>query len=98
MLDYASASLGAGSFGAALAALLKKAKFAPDAKVQLIPYPPTQNTFEKWFTDEKLLGAAMGGIFSFEKPAYVDEIRRALRPAMRQGGMMRWMPYKIDIN
>ncbi len=87
-----------GGIDAALAALLKKAKIAPDAKVQLIPYPPTQNTFEKWFTDEKLLGAAMGGIFSLEKPAYVDEIRRALRPAMRQGGMMRWMPYKIDIN
>jgi hypothetical protein len=52
---------------------------------------------ERWFSDEKLLSAAMGGIIGFEKPAYADEIRRALRPALRQGGMLRWMPYSIDV-
>ena len=86
-----------GGIDAAMAALLKKAKIAPDAKLQLVPYPPAQNTLERWFSDEKLLSAAMGGIMGFEKPAYADEIRRALRPALRQGGMLRWMPYSIDV-
>ena len=36
----------------------KKAKIAPDSKLQLVPYPPAQNTFERWFSDEKLLSAA----------------------------------------
>lgn len=86
-----------GGIDAALAALLKKAKIEPDAKIQLVPYPPAQNTFERWFSDERLISAAMGGILGFEKPAYADEVRRALRPALRQGGMLRWMPYSIDI-
>jgi len=86
-----------GGIDAAMAALLKKAKIAPDAKLQLVPYPPAQNTFERWFSDEKLISAAIGGIMGFEKPAYADEIRRALRPALRQGGMLRWMPYSIDV-
>jgi len=80
-----------------LAALLKKANIAADSKPQLVPYPPAQNTFERWFTDEKLMSAALGGLIQFEKPAYADEIRRALRPALRQGGMLRWMPYSIEV-
>ena len=86
-----------GGIDAAMAALLKKANIKADAKLQLVPYPPAQNTLERWFSDEKLLSAAMGGIIGFEKPAYADEIRRALRPALRQGGMLRWMPYSIDV-
>jgi protease-4 len=86
-----------GGIDAAMAALLKKANIKADAKLQLVPYPPAQNTLERWFSDEKLLSAAMGGIIGFEKPAYADEIRRALRPALRQGGLLRWMPYSIDV-
>ena len=86
-----------GGIDLALAALLKKANIAADSKPQLVPYPPAQNTFERWFTDEKLMSAALGGLIQFEKPAYADEIRRALRPALRQGGMLRWMPYSIEV-
>lgn len=90
-----------GGIDAAMAQLRKKGKFAADAKLQLVPYPPTQNTFEKWFTEEKLMSAAFeasfGGVLNIGKPAFADEIRRALRPALRQGGMLRWMPYTIDV-
>jgi len=90
-----------GGIDAAMAQLRKKSKFAADAKLQLVPYPPTQSTFEKWFSDEKLTSAAFdsafGAVFKIEKPPFADELRRALRPALRQGGMLRWMPYSIDV-
>ena len=86
-----------GGIDAAMAELLKKAKIGTDSKYQIVPYPPAQNTLERWFSDEKLVSAAMGGLFRIEKPAFADEMRRALRPALRQGGMLRWMPYAIDV-
>jgi protease-4 len=86
-----------GGIDAALAELRKRAKIAPDAKIDLVPYPAPENAIEKWFRDEKTMSAALGGLIQFEKPALVDEIQRALRPALRQGGMLRWMPYTIEV-
>lgn len=90
-----------GGIDAAMAHLRTKGKFAADARMQLVPYPPTQNTLEKWFSEEKLVSAAFeasfGAVLRIDKPAFADEIRRALRPALRQGGMLRWMPYTIDV-
>jgi len=86
-----------GGIDAALAALLKKAGLPADSKAELVPYPPTQNTFERWFTDEKTVSAALGSVFHIERSALLDDIRRAARPALRQGGMLRWMPYTVEI-
>jgi protease-4 len=86
-----------GGIDAAVVELLKRAKMAPDSKVRLVPYPPTQNSLEKWFTEEKVASGALAGVLGIEKPAFADELRRAMRPALRQGGMMRWMPYTIEV-
>lgn len=86
-----------GGIDAALAELMKRAKIGADSKMPLVPYPPTQNTLEKWFGDDKVVSATLGRLVKFDKPAYVDEIRKALRPALVQGGMLRWMPYTVDV-
>lgn len=86
-----------GGIDAALTELRKRAKIPADARIDLVPYPAPQNAIEKWFRDEKAMSAALGGLIQFEKPALVNEVQRALRPALRQGGMLRWMPYTIEV-
>jgi protease-4 len=86
-----------GGIDAAMVELLKRAKMAPDTKFRLVPYPPTQNSLEKWFTDEKLAASAMAGVLGIEKPAFANQLRHAMSPILRQGGMLRWMPYTIEI-
>ncbi|WP_031497066.1 signal peptide peptidase SppA [Bryobacter aggregatus] len=90
-----------GGIDAALAALYKKGNLTNTSQLRLVPYPPTQNALEKWFSEDKLVStafqSAFGGAFKLETPAYVDELRKGLRPALRQGGMLRWMPYTIDV-
>ncbi|MBM3759100.1 MAG: signal peptide peptidase SppA [Acidobacteria bacterium] len=86
-----------GGIDAALAKLMKKANLGKDAKPRMVPYPPAKNTIEKWFGDEKVMSKVIGGMIGFEQPALATDIKRALRPALRQGGMMRWMPYSIEV-
>lgn len=86
-----------GGIDAALAELMKKANLGKDAKPRLVPYPPAKNTIEKWFGDEKVMSKVIGSMIGFEQPALANDIKRALRPALRQGGMMRWMPYSIEV-
>lgn len=86
----------------AVAELRKKMNMKPEDRVRLYPYPAPESAWRKWFGDtdlgvqararlaESLLGDA-GSV------ARVKEIRRALRPALVQGGMLRWMPYAIEV-
>lgn len=90
-----------GGIDAALKELLKRANLPADAKPQLIPYPPTENALNKFFNDREMMVRAMGGVFGIERPALADPLLRTLKPALRpallQGGMLRWMPYQIDV-
>ncbi len=86
-----------GGIDAAVAELMKRAKIAPDSKPRLVPYPPLQNRLERWFSEEKAVSAILGRLAPIEKPTFADELRRAARPALRQGGMLRWMPYSIEV-
>ncbi|MEO5950979.1 MAG: signal peptide peptidase SppA, partial [Chloroflexia bacterium] len=86
-----------GGIDAALAELVKKANLPADARPELVPYPPAQNTLEKWFTEEKAVNAALSRVFRIEKSALLEDIRLAVRPALRQGGMLRWMPYSLEV-
>jgi protease-4 len=86
-----------GGIDAALQELVKRAKLPAGAKPQLVPYPPQENALKKLFSDEDVLTAALGKLVPFEHPAIVRTLKPALRPALLQSGMMRWMPYQIDV-
>ncbi len=86
-----------GGIDAALSGLKEKAKIPASERTTLIPYPPVESAFDKWFRDDRSISAALTAYFPVATPAYVDEIRRALRPALQQGGMLRWMPYTLEI-
>lgn len=86
----------------ALTELRKKLNWKPEDRMRLYPYPSPDSAWRKWLSDtdlsvqararlaETLLGDA-------GQVARLDSVRRALRPALVQGGMLRWMPYAIEI-
>jgi protease IV len=86
----------------AVTELRKKMNLKPEDRVRLTPYPAPDSAWRKWLGDadlgaqararlaESLLGDA-GSV------ARVEAVRRALRPALVQGGMLRWMPYAIEV-
>lgn len=86
----------------ALTELRKKLNWKPEDRMRLYPYPSPDSAWRKWLSDtdlsvqararlaETLLGDA-------GQVARLDAVRRALRPALVQGGMLRWMPYAIEI-
>ncbi|MFN8941133.1 MAG: signal peptide peptidase SppA [Acidobacteriota bacterium] len=90
-----------GGIDAALQELIKRAKLPAEAKPELIPYPPLENAISKLFTDEEHLLSSLGPTLGLAQPPWANPIARnlkpALRPALLRGGMLRWMPYQIDV-
>jgi protease IV len=91
-----------GGLAAAKEALRKKANFAADAKILLLPYPPPDGGFSKLFEDRDSMSLlsrlAVEKAFATPQSLTLErQIRKALRPALVQGGMLRWMPYEIDV-
>lgn len=86
-----------GGIDAALASVLATGKFGDSSKTRLVPYPPVQSSLEKWLTDETLVQSAIESAFRSQKTDMLENLKRAVRPALREGGMLRWMPYAIDV-
>jgi protease-4 len=90
-----------GGIDAALKELLKRVKLPGKEQPLLVPYPPMENALSKLFSDKELMLGAIGSFAPFARPALADPVLRnlkpALRPALLQGGMLRWMPYEIDV-
>jgi protease-4 len=88
-----------GGLDAAMAELKKRAKLSSD--VRLVPYPPISNALTRWLEGGSAGQEVMLRALGIEETARMRELRalrRAIRPALRQGGMLRWMPYAIDVN
>lgn len=91
-----------GGLAAAKEALRKKANFAAGSKVYLLPYPPPDSGFSKFFEDRDAMSLLSRAAIQYalgtqQNPTLERQIRKSLRPALIQGGMLRWMPYEITV-
>lgn len=87
-----------GGLDPALEELKRKAKFAADARIQLVPYPPASSLLEKFLGDGRVDEQAMTKMLRLQQPALYKEFQQALKPAFMQGGMLRRMPYSIRVD
>ncbi len=91
-----------GGLNAAVGELRKKMKLGDQEELRLYPYPAPDNAWRKWFSEgevgaqsrQQLIQSAIVGQDSIEK---LNAVRRALKPALTQGGMLRWMPFAIEV-
>jgi protease IV len=92
-----------GGIDAAFGELKKKAKLGSGAT--LAPYPAVSGALAKFFTEGTVTEAAWAdagfsrllGLGDAARLKEVRAMRKALRPALLRGGMMRWMPYAIEV-
>lgn len=81
-----------GGIDKAIELLREKAKLAKDEPVRLIPYPPRESLFSRYFgRTPEATASALAGNWLRSKGVPVEPL------AMLEGGVMRIMPFSIDI-
>ncbi len=82
-----------GGFDKALELLREKAKMTKDEEIRLIPYPPRESLFAKFFGSPPQASAVRAARTWLKDRGIPVESTVMLR-----GGMMRIMPFSIDLN
>lgn len=86
----------------AVEALRKKMRVDAATKMYLHPYPSPDSAWRKWFSEGDLNAASPDALLrrafpmSYEQKQ-LETLRKALRPALVEGGMMRRMLYTIEV-
>jgi hypothetical protein len=86
-----------GGLDEALKALREKAKLGPDDRVALVPYPAVEGALDRWFREEISVSALVKLLLQETGAAPLDQVRQSVRPAWLRGGLLRAMPYTIEV-
>lgn len=86
-----------GGLDEALKALREKAKFGPEERVALVPYPAVESALDKWFREETSVSALVKLLLPEASATQWEQVRRSVRPAWLRGGMLRAMPYTLEV-
>jgi protease-4 len=86
----------------AMSALRKKMKLEDTARLRLHPYPAPDSAWRKWFGESDFGAmspdAMLTRLFPGAEQRQVQTLRQALRPLLIEGGVLRRMPYTIEVN
>ncbi len=87
----------------AVGELRKKLKVSDNERLRLYPYPAPDSAWRKWFSEEEFgvqARTALAARFLPEPLAapQLQPLREAMKAGVLQGGLLRRMPYTLNVN